>query len=291
MDILTCETRNPNLHQKYSIRGVLGNGSFSTVRLAIDWETEQSWACKIISKQRHGHQLPQSMTSSLLREVQILQRLQHPNVIQCRECFEDSTSISIIMEYANAGNLQDEVTRWNPIEYYEAIAQYIYRQIVDAVKYLHENGVAHRDLKPENALILNRPGIPLQVKLSDFGLSHSFDPHTKLMNTVCGTPSYLAPEVALARATAIPTEYTMAVDMWSLGVLLYFILVGEVPFMPDHSKQQTVEHAIIKCEYNQLHPRFQGLSDECKDLIRRHFVVNPKMRITAEAASQHPWVT
>jgi len=156
---------------------------------------------------------------------------------------------------------------------------------LNGVNYLHLHGIAHRDLKPENILLDSRGNI----KISDFGLARFDSTH---MNSLCGTPHYVAPEVIRLGFGVVSTEnggYSKGVDMWSLGVSLYHILTSKLPFLAED--RMVLFQKIERGQYDLPAELWQGISDEAKDLVRRLLDINPATRISAEQALNHPWIT
>jgi len=164
----------------------------------------------------------------------------------------------------------------------EEKAKEIYHQILDAIHYLHNQNIAHRDIKPENILLKSKDCDI--IKITDFGLSRAIGDGS-IAKTLCGTALYLAPEVMLGNRTE---GYGLEVDMWSMGVVLYFMLSGTLPF--DESKANIFE-SVRKAEYDFPSPTWDGISEVAKDLIKCLLVVDPTKRYTAAVALNHPWFT
>ena len=158
----------------------------------------------------------------------------------------------------------------------------IARQLLDALAYMHLNNVTHRDLKLEN-LLLARPNDISSVVIADFGLARNAKTARQVFQTQCGTPSYVAPEILLGK------PYTPAVDVWSMGVILYTLLIGSFPFA--HDDQQTLFRLICSGKMDTTQPEWNHISDEVKDLLRGLLDVNPLTRLTAADALNHTWFT
>uniref|UniRef100_A0A8C7FBA4 Calcium/calmodulin-dependent protein kinase type IV n=1 Tax=Oncorhynchus kisutch TaxID=8019 RepID=A0A8C7FBA4_ONCKI len=213
-------------------------------------------------------------------EIGVLLRLSHPNIIKLKEIFETPSEISLVLELVTGGELFDRVVEKG--FYTERDAADAVKQVLEAVAYLHENGVVHRDLKPENLLYAtSAPDAPL--KIADFGLSKIIDDQVT-MKTVCGTPGYCAPEILRGCA------YGPEVDMWSVGVITYILLCGFEPFFDDRGDQYMFKR-ILNCEYEFVSPWWDNVSLNAKDLVRKLIVQDPKKRLTTLQALQHPWVT
>ncbi|KAF9916643.1 NUAK SNF1-like kinase 1 [Linnemannia zychae] len=208
----------------YRLLHNIGQGSFSEVKLAIDTRTGDHVAIKVMS--RAMVQSSDRLGISVRRESDLLKSIQHPNIVNFREVVETSLQMCIVLDYASGGELFEYVADKRAIATEEDI-QCIFAQIVDAVDYLHQLNIVHRDLKLENVLLEPRPGNPLRprVKLTDFGLAKVIDADSPLLTTRCGSEDYAAPEIILGQ----PYDGREA-DIWSLGVVLYALLVGFLPF-------------------------------------------------------------
>ena len=171
--------------------------------------------------------MAQSQREPVKDEANILLNVHHPNIIGVKEIFETRRYFYIAMELVRGGELFDRIVEKQHFD--EPTTRLVMKQLLEAVAYLHARGIAHRDIKPEN-ILLAEPGT-FVVKLSDFGLSRVFD-DSSFMKTMCGTPAYVAPEVLMSAGTG---GYTDAVDMWSLGVIMYVMLSGFHPFNLENS--------------------------------------------------------
>ncbi|XP_069328180.1 MAP/microtubule affinity-regulating kinase 4-like [Eulemur rufifrons] len=204
----------------YRFLGSLGEGAYSTVKLARHVLTAREVAIKILDKTKCNLATLQMIN----REIKIMTMLHHPHIVQLYEVINSGTNIYLIMEYARHGDVYDYLLEVGRM--YEDEAREKFRQVVSAVEYCHRMSVAHRDLKPENLLLsANR-----EIKLADFGLSAQFTPGTPL-TTYCGTPYYVTPEIVEGKPYHGPSA-----DVWSLGVLLYMFVTGTLPFKGDNLK-------------------------------------------------------
>ncbi|KAG0029290.1 CBL-interacting serine/threonine-protein kinase 24 [Podila clonocystis] len=204
----------------YKLLHSIGQGSFSQVKMAVDTRTGDHVAIKVMS--RAMIQSSDRLGISVKRESDLLKSIEHPNIIGFREVVESSLQTCIVLDYASGGELFEFVADKRPLAS-EADIQYIFAQIVDAVDYLHAHNIVHRDLKLEKP----RNGAPLRpkVKLTDFGLAKVIEQGAPLLTTRCGSEDYAAPEIILGQ----PYDGRQA-DIWSLGVVLYALLVGFLPF-------------------------------------------------------------
>ncbi|CAM9578996.1 unnamed protein product, partial [Phaeothamnion confervicola] len=223
MEKLKSVFRKDPCQKYYSLTRSLGQGSFATVKLAICKSDNSKWAVKVIKKTS----LTAEDEEALQSEVDILQRLDHPNVVKLKEVFDCNQNFYMVMELCTGGELFDRIV--SKEHYTENEARNCIKNIVAAIRYCHENNIVHRDLKPENLLYSDHDESKAVLKLADFGLAKLLNDET-LMHTACGTPGYVAPEILKGEG------YGKAVDMWSIGVISYILLCGFPPFY-DESNQ------------------------------------------------------
>lgn len=261
------------IEKYYTLEEELGRGTFSIVRKGVSKKNGESAAVKIIDKSRI-----QDKKDMLKAEVDILKNVEHPNIVLLKEMFETQSYIFLVMELISGGELFDKICERG--SYNELDASKIVRDILQAVNYLHKKGIMHRDLKPENLLFeSSKPDAP--IKLADFGLS-AFVGDENMLKTACGTPGYVAPEVLLGY------KYTVAVDMWSVGVIMYILLCGFPPFYEDNVV--ALFEQIIEGNYSFPDPYWTEITDSAKHLISQLLQVEPEKRYSAEQALKHPWV-
>lgn len=229
-------------------------------------------AVKIIKKNDAG----EDDLNLLQREIDIMSKLKHKNIIQLVEVFDEPDSINLILELVTGGELFDQIVSRG--SYSERDAAAICKQILEAVHYMHSNGIAHRDLKPENLLVSGADND--QIKVTDFGLSKDFGEST--LSTSCGTPDYVAPEVLRG------APYDNSVDIWSIGVITYILLCGFPPFYGN--SDQEIFEKILKAEYDFPADSWDPVSDDAKDFIKGILILNAAKRPTAAEALQHPWM-
>jgi len=262
------------LTAKYEVKEELGRGAFSVVKLGVNRKTKEKVAIKIIDRNDVG----KDYEKNLRMEMDILRRVEHPNIIALQEMIESGNKLYFVMELVTGGELFDRIVEKG--SYSEEDAKILVRKIVAAIDYLHKQNIAHRDLKPENLLVKSIED-DTEVKIADFGLSKIID-KDKMMQTACGTPGYFAPEVLNAEG------YDKEVDMWSVGVITYILLCGFPPFYSESVPE--VFEQIMKAEYDYPEEYWDEISAEAKDFIDHLLVVDVSKRLTAEQSLNHPWL-
>jgi len=260
--------------KQYEFKNELGRGAFSIVYLGVHRSTAQQFAIKVINKKDLG----KDYEKNLKMEVDILKKVHHSNIIALKELFDTTEKLYLVMELVTGGELFDKIVEKG--SYTEAEASTLVRKIVSAVDYLHNIGIVHRDLKPEN-LLLKRADNDLEVAIADFGLSKIIG-QQMMMQTACGTPSYVAPEVLNA------SGYGKEVDMWSIGVITYILLCGFPPFYGDTVPE--IFEQIMEANFDYPEEYWGSVSKEAKDFINKLLVVEPEKRLTAAESLKHPWV-
>jgi len=266
-------TQTEPIENYYTLGKEIGRGGFSVVVEGTSKKTGEKFAIKCIKKTMvEGEDI-----KLLRREVQIMKKVNHPNVLKLYEVFEDDEEFFLVMELVIGKELFDKIVERG--QYSEADASHIVRQIVSAVEYLHSQGIAHRDLKPENLLSADVDGKEV-IKIADFGFSKNFG-EEKLM-TSCGSPGYVAPEVLTCES------YDKSVDLWSVGVIVYILLCGYPPFYADNAP--ALFKKIMDVKYDFDDPSWDEVSDLAKNLIRNLLVKDPKKRYTAQQCLADPWV-
>lgn len=259
----------------YELGQELGRGGFSIVREGKNRTTGEKVAVKFIEKKFVD---PEEL-KLLQREIDIMARVQHTNVLRLYEIFDTDTKLSLVMELVNGGELFYKIV--DKGSYSEVEARDIVRQLVEGVDYLHNQGIAHRDLKPEN-LLCSETERGVVIKIADFGLSKAFSGESALQ-TSCGTPDYAAPEVLRMEGT-----YDKSVDLWSIGVITYVLLCGFPPF---YGKTQAVLFdKILNADFDFPEPEWTQISSEAKDFINHLLLLDVKQRYTTRQCLEHPWL-
>ncbi|GCB70061.1 hypothetical protein scyTo_0001186 [Scyliorhinus torazame] len=233
---------------KYKIGKVIGDGNFAVVKECVERSSGKEYALKIIDKAKCS-----GKEHLIENEVAVLRRVKHPNIIMLVEEVDTPTELYLVMELVKGGDLFDAIT--SSTKYTERDASAMVYNLVSALKYLHGLNIVHRDIKPENLLVCEYVDGTKSLKLGDFGLATVVDGP---LYTVCGTPTYVAPEIIAE------SGYGLKVDIWAAGVITYILLCGFPPFRSD----------VILLQ----------------ELIRRMLQVNVEARYTAEKVLTHPWV-
>ncbi|KAM3726679.1 NUAK family SNF1-like kinase [Dirofilaria immitis] len=256
------------IKHRFEITKKLGSGTYGKVSLAYDHKTEREVAVKLIKKSAIENK--QDLVR-IRREIRIMSALKHPNIIQIFEVFENRDKIILVMEYASGGELYDYVSTFGSLP--EPEARRIFRQITSAILYCHKHKVAHRDLKLENILL----DADNNAKIADFGLSNYFSDKT-LLNTFCGSPLYASPEIINGTPYRGPE-----VDCWSLGILLYTLVYGSMPF--DGRDFNRMVRQIKRGAYFE-----PDTPSTASMLIRNMLRVNPERRADIDEIASHWWL-
>lgn len=254
----------------YDLDKTLGRGHFAVVKLARHVFTGEKVAVKVIDKTK----LDTLATGHLFQEVRCMKLVQHPNIVRLYEVIDTQTKLYLILELGDGGDMFDYIMKHEE-GLNEDLAKKYFAQIVHAISYCHKLHVVHRDLKPENVVFFEKQGL---VKLTDFGFSNKFQPGKKL-TTSCGSLAYSAPEILLGDEYDAP-----AVDIWSLGVILFMLVCGQPPFQEANDSETLT--MIMDCKYTVP----SHVSKECKDLITRMLQRDPKRRASLEEIEKHPWL-
>eukprot|EP00873_Tetraselmis_striata_P041069 jgi/Tetstr1/461333/TSEL_006459.t1 len=281
---VTSKMKTKRVREVYKLGKTLGTGGFSVVKLAVDRTTGDEYACKVMALPPPGAELDDysNTREDIIKEIEILCTMEHPSIIYLKEFYDENNKVYLITELLTGGELLDAVLARG--SYTEEDARVCFGKLLSALGYLHEQKIAHRDLKLENLLLVDSSDIT-NIKLADFGLAKVSAAQAQ-MQTVCGTPQYVAPEVINEEAS---DSYGVEVDMWSAGVVLFVLLGGYPPFY-DESEPKLFA-AIQKGEFAFDDEVWTDISDLAKDLIRKLIEVDPKKRLSARQALHHPWVT
>ncbi|XP_077089450.1 serine/threonine-protein kinase MARK2 isoform X21 [Siphateles boraxobius] len=252
----------------YRLLKTIGKGNFAKVKLAKHVLTGREVAVKIIDKT----QLNSSSLQKLFREVRIMKVLNHPNIVKLFEVIETEKTLYLVMEYASGGEVFDYLVAHGRMKEKEARAKF--RQIVSAVQYCHQKCIVHRDLKAENLLL----DADMNIKIADFGFSNEFTLGNKL-DTFCGSPPYAAPELFQGKKYDGPE-----VDVWSLGVILYTLVSGSLPF--DGQNLKELRERVLRGKYRI--PFY--MSTDCENLLKKFLILNPTKRGSLEQIMKDRWM-
>lgn len=255
----------------YHLEKTIGKGSYGRVKLATDLRTGERLAIKFIAK---ASMTKPAHWTRIQREINIMSLSSHPHIIRLHEWKETEEDVMIVMDFVPGKDLFERINDKKEKRYGEAEARAVFRQILSALDYCHQNRIVHRDLKPENVMVDERGG----VKLIDFGFANMYHPRQHL-STNCGSPLYAAPEIVQAKPYIGPE-----VDIWSLGVVLYAMLVGALPFEDENLKglyKKIGEGAFTFPDH---------VSPGARDLISGMLRVNTHERMTICQIRTMPWV-
>ncbi|XP_076004040.1 serine/threonine-protein kinase DCLK2 isoform X2 [Genypterus blacodes] len=260
---------------KYKIGKVIGDGNFAVVKECVERSTGKKFALKIIDKDKCS-----GKEHLIEGEVSVLRKVKHPNIIMLVEEVDTPSELYLVMELVKGGDLFDAIT--SSAKYTERDASVMVYNLAGALKYLHGMNIVHRDIKPENLLVFENPDGSKSLKLGDFGLATVVDGP---LYTVCGTPTYVAPEIISE------SGYGLKVDVWAAGVITYILLCGFPPFRSDSELQEDLFSQILLGQLDFPSPYWDNITDSVKELIGKMLQVNAEARYTAQDVLSHPWVT
>ncbi|KAK9801988.1 hypothetical protein WJX73_007147 [Symbiochloris irregularis] len=267
----------------YKIGKTLGTGGFAVVKLATNKQTGEEYAVKIMNLPDVSHQPAndnENTREDIFKEIDILVGMEHENVLNLKEYYEEGGKVYLITEVLYGGELLDAVLERG--SYSEADARLCFVQLLKGITYLHSKGVVHRDLKLENLLLANQKDMT-RIKIADFGLAKKAA--ETAMDTICGTPQYVAPEVIQGTPGLM---YGKGVDLWSAGVVLFILLGGYPPFFDE--SEPALFNQIRKGSFTFDDPVWDTITADAKNLISSLLSVDASKRLTAEQALNHPWI-
>uniref|UniRef100_A0A3P9JNS0 Serine/threonine-protein kinase DCLK2 n=1 Tax=Oryzias latipes TaxID=8090 RepID=A0A3P9JNS0_ORYLA len=263
------------ISDRYKVGRMIGDGNFAVVRECVELSTGREYALKIINKGKC-----RGKEHMIQNEVAILRRVKHPNIVLLIEEVDTYNELYLVMELVKGGDLFDAITSAN--RYTERDASGMLHNLANAIKYLHSLNIVHRDIKPENLLVYEHADGSNSLKLGDFGLATVVDGP---LYTVCGTPTYVAPEIISE------TGYGLKVDIWAAGVITYILLCGFPPFRGCSDDQEALFDQILMGQLEFPFPYWDNVSETAKELIRSMLEVEVDQRYTALQVLEHPWVT
>ncbi|KAM7419462.1 hypothetical protein PAMA_016533 [Pampus argenteus] len=263
-----------NILEKYKIGKVIGDGNFAVVKECVERSTGKEFALKIIDKAKCS-----GKEHLIENEVAVLRKVKHPNIIMLIEEVDTPSELCLVMELVKGGDLFDSIT--SSAKYTERDASIMVYNLAGALKYLHSMNIVHRDIKPENLLVFEYPDGTKSLKLGDFGLATVVEGP---LYTVCGTPTYVAPEIISE------SGYGLKVDIWAAGVITYILLCGFPPFRSESNLQEDLFDQILLGQLDFPSPYWDNITDSAKELIGKMLQVNVEARYTAQDVLSHPWV-
>ncbi|XP_049916285.1 serine/threonine-protein kinase DCLK1-like isoform X1 [Epinephelus moara] len=263
-----------SIAERYKVGKTLGDGNFAVVRECVERSTGREYALKIISKDKC-----RGKEHMIQSEVSILRRVKHPNIVLLIEEMDTYNELYLVMELVKGGDLFDAITSSN--KYTERDASSMLFNLASAIKYLHSLNIVHRDIKPENLLVYEHQDGSKSLKLGDFGLATIVNGP---LYTVCGTPTYVAPEIVAE------TGYGLKVDIWAAGVITYILLCGFPPFRGSGEDQEALFEQLLKGQLDFPAPYWDNVSDSAKALITGMLQVEVDQRYTAVQVLDHRWV-
>lgn len=263
-----------SIAERYKVGRTLGDGNFAVVRECMERSTGREYALKIINKDKC-----RGKEHMIQSEVSLLRRVKHPNIVLLIEEIDTQHDLYLVMELVKGGDLFDAIT--SSSKYTERDASSMLFNLASAIKYLHSLNIVHRDIKPENLLVYEHVDGSKSLKLGDFGLATVVNGP---LFTVCGTPTYVAPEIITE------TGYGLKVDIWAAGVITYILLCGFPPFRSSGDDQEALFEQILKGQFDFPSPYWDNVSDTAKALITVMLQVDVEQRFTAMQVLDHPWV-
>ena len=258
-----------SIFERYDVKEIINSGSYGSVRRGTH---KLSGSSICIKEVQYDDSSKTQNKEALIKEIEILSSLDHPCIYSLFDFEIGNDSLYLVLEYLSNGSLLDMINANGPLS--EPTARRLFSQLVSAVSYLHEKGIAHRDIKPENLLMDKY----YNLKLIDFGLSNKFNSEFPIMKTLCGSIAYAPPEMIRGE------KYTPTADVWSCGVILYVMVTGNLPFY--HQCTRGIAEKILKSE-----PTYPSdISPSLKDLLTKMLDKNYLTRPTIQMIENHPWV-
>lgn len=254
---------------------VLGDGNFAIVLRIKEKSSGGNFALKIIDKSKC-----RGKEHYIDAEVRVMKKLMHPHIMTLYADIDTPKFTFLVLELVSGGDLFDAITRVT--RFTEGQSRIMIRHLASAMSYIHSLGIVHRDIKPENLLVeMDEIGLVVQLKLGDFGLACEV---TEPLFTVCGTPTYVAPEILME------TGYGLKIDVWAAGIILYILLCGFPPFAAPDNEQEPLFDAILSGIYEFPEPYWNDIGNGVRDLISNMLQSDPELRFSSEDILDHFWV-
>lgn len=287
---LIAEFGDEAMHRinQYVLFDMMGEGAASQVFRAKHTRTKEDFAIKMMKKSSGRSNLRRTKVDMPKREIAILKKLDHPNIVKLVEVIDDvnDDKVYLVLEYVKHGSVLSGDTKTKPLG--EEKARNYFRDIISGVEYLHHNHIAHRDIKPEN-LLLSEDG---KIKIADFGVSVLFDSENDMTNASAGTAAFMAPEMCQKDNQKYSARMT---DIWAMGVTLFAFIYGHLPFVAESAFQ--VYQDIVEKEISFLPSttdqkgKVVKVSEGLLDLLKGLLTKSPTQRLRMESIRSHPWVT
>ncbi|XP_028025189.1 serine/threonine-protein kinase GA29083-like [Bombyx mandarina] len=275
-DVAPADPALPHpLRLKYSVGSIIGDGNFAVVRTCRDRTTGKDYALKVIDKAKC-----KGKEHYVEAEVRVMRKLCHPRIVSLIEEQDSPEWLFLVMEYVSGGDLFDSIAVAS--KFSEPQARLLIGHLTSAIAYLHSLSIVHRDIKPENLLVeVGSDGSIRGLKLADFGLAVEV---WRPLHAVCGTPTYVAPEILLE------TGYGLKIDVWAAGVILYILLCGFPPFSSPDGDQEKLFDAILSARLEFPAPHWERVSAGAIDLVANMLRPQPELRFAAEDVLDHVWM-
>ncbi|XP_049286811.1 serine/threonine-protein kinase GL21140 isoform X1 [Anopheles funestus] len=264
------------LQAKYTLGSIIGDGNFAVVLKLKDKQKNTEHALKIIDKSKCS-----GKDHYLAAEIRVMKKLNHPYIIQLVHDIETIKNMYLVLELVRGGDLFDAITRVT--RFSENQSKIMMKHLASAMAYMHSLSIVHRDIKPENLLVeLDNDGNVVLLKLGDFGLACEV---TEPLLSICGTPTYVAPEILME------SGYGVKIDVWAAGIILYILLCGFPPFVSPDNQQEQLFDAILNGFFDFPAPYWNNIGDSVRDLIINMLQSDPELRFSSEDILDHPWLT
>uniref|UniRef100_A0A182SNY6 non-specific serine/threonine protein kinase n=1 Tax=Anopheles maculatus TaxID=74869 RepID=A0A182SNY6_9DIPT len=264
------------LQAKYTLGSIIGDGNFAVVLKLKDKQKHTEYALKIIDKSKCS-----GKDHYLAAEIRVMKKLNHPYIIQLVHDIETIKNMYLVLELVRGGDLFDAITRVT--RFSENQSKIMMKHLASAMAYMHSLSIVHRDIKPENLLVeLDNDGNVVLLKLGDFGLACEV---TEPLLSICGTPTYVAPEILME------SGYGVKIDVWAAGIILYILLCGFPPFVSPDNQQEQLFDAILNGFFDFPAPYWNNIGDSVRDLIINMLQSDPELRFSSEDILDHPWLT